>query len=500
VSRRTRQRSERMKVVKLRAANLMNLTAVEITPGDETIVTVGGKNGAGKSSVLNAIAMALGGAALVPQEPIRGDETEGTAEVDLGDIVVTRRFKRDHLACDCGENVGIDKGKPDLEHKPDCASFKFGPTRSSLIVRAKQACDCEASGNAAKPKQHAADPHAKSCAVYTAPTYSSPQAMLDGLVGKLTFDPLAFSKAEETPQKVVLQKLVGLDTRQADAEYAMAYAERAKHNKTLADAQAKLKLLPRYEGVPALEVDVSALIEEIKKADELRTIANEAVGRYEGSKGTIVAREQSVDGQKRHLARLETELREAKEALERAHQELDAARADVQARAEQATVAQAAVPDTAVLNEKLRESTEVNKKVRANQAATAQEHVVAAVKGLIQTEEKRLEEAIAARRAALAAVKFPVPGLGFSEHGVTFNGKPLKQASTAEQVRVSVAIGLALNPKLRVLLVRDGSLLDTDSIKAITDQAAAADAQLWLEYMTENKEGVTVMIEDGAVV
>lgn len=27
-------------------------------------------------------------------------------------------------------------------------------------------CDCAASGNAAKPKQHGADPHAKNCAVY----------------------------------------------------------------------------------------------------------------------------------------------------------------------------------------------------------------------------------------------------------------------------------------------------------------------------------------------
>lgn len=27
-------------------------------------------------------------------------------------------------------------------------------------------CDCAASGNAMKPKQHGADPHAKNCAVY----------------------------------------------------------------------------------------------------------------------------------------------------------------------------------------------------------------------------------------------------------------------------------------------------------------------------------------------
>src|SRR3990167_4455471 len=30
-----------------------------------------------------------------------------------------------------------------------------------------ESCDCIASGNAAKPKQHGADPHAKNCAIYT---------------------------------------------------------------------------------------------------------------------------------------------------------------------------------------------------------------------------------------------------------------------------------------------------------------------------------------------
>lgn len=38
-------------------------------------------------------------------------------------------------------------------------------------------CDCIASGNAAKPKQHGADPHAKNCAVYTGTTEPAPQAL-----------------------------------------------------------------------------------------------------------------------------------------------------------------------------------------------------------------------------------------------------------------------------------------------------------------------------------
>jgi hypothetical protein len=62
-----------------------------------------------------------------------------------------------------------------------------------------------------------------------------------------------------------------------------------------------------------------------------------------------------------------------------------------------------------------------------------------------------------------------------------------------------VAIGLALNPKIRVLLVRNGECLDTDSMNTLAKLAAQHDAQLWIERMTEAKDGATVMIEDGEV-
>jgi hypothetical protein len=59
-------------------------------------------------------------------------------------------------------------------------------------------------------------------------------------------------------------------------------------------------------------------------------------------------------------------------------------------------------------------------------------------------------------------------------------------------------MGLALNPTLRVLLVRDAALLDQKSIKEITEPAGTADAQLWIERVGSGPE-VTVMIEDGEV-
>jgi DNA repair exonuclease SbcCD ATPase subunit len=49
-----------MKIVNLKADNIKKLVAVEISPADNTVI-VTGKNGAGKSSVLDAIWWALSG-------------------------------------------------------------------------------------------------------------------------------------------------------------------------------------------------------------------------------------------------------------------------------------------------------------------------------------------------------------------------------------------------------------------------------------------------------
>jgi hypothetical protein len=57
-------------------------------------------------------------------------------------------------------------------------------------------------------------------------------------------------------------------------------------------------------------------------------------------------------------------------------------------------------------------------------------------------------------------------------------------------------MGLAMNPELRVLLVRDGALLDETSLRMLGEMAAAADAQVWLEVVGE-RDDCHVIIEDG---
>jgi len=100
----------------------------------------------------------------------------------------------------------------------------------------------------------------------------------------------------------------------------------------------------------------------------------------------------------------------------------------------------------------------------------------------------------------IGAAKFPVEGLSLNEGAaVEYHDVPFEQLSSAEKLQISVAVGLELNPQLKVLLIREGSALDSNGLKLIAQLAAEAGAQVWLERVSETKEGVSVLIEDGAV-
>ena len=87
----------------------------------------------------------------------------------------------------------------------------------------------------------------------------------------------------------------------------------------------------------------------------------------------------------------------------------------------------------------------------------------------------------------------------FDESGITFKGIPFKQISSSEKLRVGLAISIALNPKIRVVLVRDASLLDSANLAILGEFADKNSVQIWLEKVDESGK-VGIVISDGEVV
>lgn len=414
-----------MKIVKLAAENVKRLRAVEVQPNGDPLVVVGGRNAQGKSSVLDSIMYALGGAGGIPSQPVRRGAKKATVEVDLGDLRITRT-----MTADGGGGLTV--------------TDKSG---------AKQA---------------------------------SPQKLLDRLYAAGAFDPLEYTRLDPKAQAERLRVLAGLDTSAIDAERKAAFDARtdcARDGKALA---AQLAAMPEPAAdAPTEEVSVARLVAEHDAAAKARFDAESAA-----QSSRVAALE--VESCEERVAKL-------RDDLDHAERRLSGARKYAAEQAEAATAAASNVPDLDAAKAALAGAEEHNRKARQ----AAERRKLSARVDAARAEHRKLTQQIERcdeRRAeAIAACKMPVPGLAISDAGVvTLGGLPLDQASAAEQMRVSVAIGLAQHPQLRVMLVRDGSLLDDESLRLLAEVAAEHDAQVWVERVGAGAE-CSVVIEDGEV-
>ena len=154
--------------------------------------------------------------------------------------------------------------------------------------------------------------------------------------------------------------------------------------------------------------------------------------------------------------------------------------------------------DTEEVSEKLRNAEEKNKAVRESK----QRDELVVEKNDLEKQSQgftdRIDEIDAEQESMMEKATFPVPGLSFDESGVLFNGVSLGDCSSAETLRVSVGMGIALNPELGVILVRDGSLMDEESMRMIAEMAEESGSQIWVERVGDGDKSA-VIIEDGMI-
>lgn len=312
--------------------------------------------------------------------------------------------------------------------------------------------------------------------------FQSPQGMLDALCSKLTFDPLAFMREKPVTQRDMLQRLVGLDFSALDAQRLAVFTERTDVNRRGKDARARLDAMPTHPDAPAEAVSVSSLMAELDAA-EVHNRNRKAMGNdIMGTRDALREIRESIDDQ----AELYAPVMDAmKGNINGALNALD-------------TLALPDIKDTSDLRRRINEADAINRQVRENEAHNQISKILDGLRRQSENLTAKLADIDKQKADAMAAAKFPVSGLAFDADGITMDGIPFEQCSSAEQLRVSVAMGLAMNPKLKILLIKDGSLLDDDNLRMVAEMAAEADAQVWVERVGKGKE-CSVIIEDGVV-
>ncbi|MGE4194688.1 MAG: AAA family ATPase [Pseudodesulfovibrio sp.] len=299
-------------------------------------------------------------------------------------------------------------------------------------------------------------------------SYGSPQKMLDDLTSKLTFDPLAFTNERPAQQVELLKGLVGLDFTEQDAKRSRLYDERRDANRDAANFEGRLKAFGDLEDAPDSPMAIGDILAE---AEEIRKHNDEGAERIN------------------EMNQLGIEIQDLEDRIQNRQKKLDALKeehGDWKAK------------DQGNVRTRIAQAEEKNRKFEDKQRRDEIEENMLVSQAKAGELTKQISAIDEAKRAAMTAADFPVPGLAFDDTGVTFNGIPFEQCSSAEQLRISVAMGIALNPKLKVLLIRDGSLLDSKSLAMVAEAAQEADAQVWIERVSKGSE-CSVIIEDGKI-
>ena len=414
-----------MKITQLKAENLKRIEAIDIqVDANNGLVCVGGNNGQGKTSALDSIWMAVGGKRAIPEDPVRhGAEFAEIEVITDGDLVIYRKITKD---------------------------------RESILQVTNKRGD----------------------------VMSSPQKLLDSLIAKHSFDPLAFSRMEPKKQVEIVRDLCGVNTDEEDArieEYDTKRKNAGVELRALANQlDNKYRLLPE---ATVTRIDTTNLEAELQRVMGVGQAKQAAKNTRDVKEFEVKKLAEQIEETKRKYNNLVVE-----------HQAQVQALAELQTRYEQMPEA----PSSEALRSQIAEASTVNVQYEMQVQRDQDRTVLNEKQNEVNSAEERLNHYRAKRLEKLKNANLPIAGLTLTDNGLLFNGVPLEQASSAENLRVSAAIGIALNPELKVLLIRDGSLLDSNSLASLARMARDHQCQIWIERVGEGEE-CSVIIENGKV-
>lgn len=310
--------------------------------------------------------------------------------------------------------------------------------------------------------------------------YSKPAEVVAQLTGGLIFDPVAFLNLDEKKQRDALLAKVDLpfDVDELARQKKGVEDRRAEAGREVKRLQGAFASLP-VPSDDALHEEVSSasILAEIEEAQNIDRQWHDANAAHEAA----VARRDELGRQIEELLRQQGE---------------------AEIRVGYTASALNGLPDQiniAPLQERLRGLDEVNAGVRARKAREAVAADLEAAEVLHATAQTELDKIEQRKRDGLATATFPVDGLSVDESGVTFDGIPFSQVNSAARRKVAFGIATAGDPKLKLVIVKDGDLLDSDSLTAIRELADARGYTVLVERDRDESRQIGFTIVDGAL-
>lgn len=434
----------RYRVIRIAAENVKRLEAVEISPAG-AVTKIGGANAAGKSSTLDALWYAFGGRRVIPAEVIRRGEVRAEVRVILGGIdttgtsadrvyIIERTWHRDN---EIGEDI-----RSQIRVKVD-----IGDGQTAAV--------------------------------------SSPQRFLDDIAGQLgIWDPHDFIRTLGPAQVALLvSKFCDADTVAAlDVELEQMQHDRRRIRQEIGGSRQTLADIEAALGGEAAECPPDPL-PELETARERRDNWDALQRRLEADARELVAAENDIT---ERAAALET----ATARRDNIRRRLAENRPDPDTEPPAVT---AAAYQSALAASTTRAAWLENHQRRSELAETLASDVESFE--LLDADIARLR---GERAECLHVISDLVPGLIVAgegkDTGLRYHDTALADCSSAEQIRIGVALAMASDPPLRIIRISDGSLMDPASMAQINELAVDNDFQIWIEVVGNDAD---IIIEEG---
>lgn len=436
-----------MKIIGFKAENFKRLQTIEITP-DSELIEIAGKNDQGKSSILDAITSAFSGKDGSLKVPIRKGAERGEITIKVGDN--GPQYTVSKVYTEKGEYLKVE-------------------TQEGAILKSPQAfCDMIASS-------------------------------------KIGFDLLEFVNMKDAKkQRELFLNAFDITVDDLDDERDVVYNERRDINRDIAKAKAQFEEygneIAKY---PKERIDVNGLMAELNDINEHNAKRQNIQAKIDKRNDSIISQDFIIKTHNDRIAEIDREildLQKQKKTRQKAIKDCEVEKKGLTVKKKEYEKELAAIPlkSTSDIEEKLKESSSHNHKVQQREKAEALATEIKQLEKDSKAKSLRLTEIEKEKIERFVNAKIPIKGLSVDETGVLYNGLPLSQAGTAMKIKVGALTGMAINPKLKVLLIRDASLLDQESRKWLVDFCTQHGYQMWME-IADSDAKTGWIIEDGQI-
>lgn len=424
-----------VKIASLELENVKRIHAVELEPAQDGLTVIGGKNAQGKTSVLDALAWALGGDKMKPADPNRkGGATPARLRVELSNGIVVER-----------------KGKNGSLHVTDTTGKKAG------------------------------------------------QQLLNDFISQLALNIPRFMNGTDADKATALLQTLGIDAELAkiDGSIRATFQDRQLVGRDAKAKRAHAEKLPHHEDAPTEPVSAAELIQEqqailARNGEKLKAKqdAEDTAKKAEFARSTAYAATSRV-------ADLEQQLKDARAELARRTKEAEEAEEKAKVLAQ--STAELVLESTEEIESSIANIETINNKVRDNQAKAEADAEAIRVEQEYDGLTQKLEDLRAKRRGLLDGAPLPLPDLSIDDEGaLTYKDYTWGDMSGAEQLVVATAIVRATKPECGFVLVDKLEQFDTDELAKFGEWAKGEGLQI-IGTRVATDDSCTVVIVDGRI-